>query len=266
MTESSFSGTAQYASTPLIGASATINELKLSVIRILVSNIIGMPYTGTDICGSKGDVTPELCTRWHFVGAFFPFAKNQRDLDASPREPYRFNLCVDKDCDKTYMDYMRDAIRLKYSLFSYYYTEMKLVGYDGGTFFMPMFFDFPQDSQAYDEVHNNFLIGPALKVSIQTGSEDKPITEYYFPTEPDFLKIPTTWCNVFDDTDKCFTGGVKKNYSSTMKDFNVHLKSSHIVPLQDAQTIKPSSTDDLLNHPIDLHINPQCDDSTPSIC
>jgi alpha-glucosidase (family GH31 glycosyl hydrolase) len=53
--------------------------------------------------------------------------------------------------------------RLKFS--RYIYSQMYQVFREGGALVRPLFFDYPTDDQAFDNVDNNFMLGDALKVS-----------------------------------------------------------------------------------------------------
>lgn len=69
-------------------------------------------------------------------------------MNAVSREPFRFANDTPPGSDysgKSYTDFMRDAIRLKYSLIPYYATEFNLISVHGGSFFQPVFFEFPHD-------------------------------------------------------------------------------------------------------------------------
>jgi alpha-glucosidase (family GH31 glycosyl hydrolase) len=48
----------------------------------------------------------------------------------------------------TYTDIMRNAIRTKYNLLRYYYTELYRVSQNGGTFYKSPIYEFPEDSNA----------------------------------------------------------------------------------------------------------------------
>jgi alpha-glucosidase (family GH31 glycosyl hydrolase) len=68
------------------------------------------------------------------LGAFYPFSRNHNCWNCEPQEPYQFaNDTYEEGI--TYTDIMRKAIRIKYSLIRYYYTELSLISENGGTFF-----------------------------------------------------------------------------------------------------------------------------------
>ena len=92
--------------------------MQYSVAGIYLYNVFGYPLTGADICGFIGDTTPELCTRWTTLGAFYPFSRNHNMPNTRAQEPYTF--------DETTVSIMREAIRMKYQIMRYYYTQMWL--------------------------------------------------------------------------------------------------------------------------------------------
>jgi len=123
--------------------------MKLSITGVMFQNFIGVPLSGADICGFTGDTTAELCARWHVIGAFYPFSRNHNSIGANSQEPYVFNTTYFEGSPLSYTSIMRNAMRVKYSLINYYYTEMNLIHETGGAFYKPMFFEFPDDDMAY---------------------------------------------------------------------------------------------------------------------
>lgn len=55
-----------------------------SVSGIMHMNMFGVPFVGSDICGFIGDTTPELCAKWHTLGAFYPFSRNHNNYGQVP--------------------------------------------------------------------------------------------------------------------------------------------------------------------------------------
>ena len=68
----------------------------------------------------------------------------------------------------TYTDIMIQAIRNKYRLAKYYYTQMYLVSLNGGSFIQPLFFQFPSDPNSKTDLQYNMMIGEALKLGINS--------------------------------------------------------------------------------------------------
>ncbi len=68
----------------------------------------------------------------------------------------------------TYNDIIKQAMYTKLSLIRYYYTQMSIVQREGGAFYKPLFFEYPNDDGAYTNQELNIMVGPALKLGIQS--------------------------------------------------------------------------------------------------
>lgn len=90
ISRSSFSGMGKYGSIWLGDSRSNTDYMGQSVTGIMMMNILGIPFVGSDICGFIGDTNPELCARWHVVGAFQPFSRNHNEKGAIAQEPYVF--------------------------------------------------------------------------------------------------------------------------------------------------------------------------------
>jgi alpha-glucosidase (family GH31 glycosyl hydrolase) len=127
------------------------------------------------------------------------------------------------------MEAMTDAIKIKYSMIRYYYTELFELSLRGsGTFYKPLFFEFPEDNNASKiDIEFNVMLGSALKLSINSWDLDEPISSFYFPAG--------WWCRVIGNTkgENCFlspNAGVSKIYPSDLTDYQVHIREGYIIP------------------------------------
>ena len=49
----------------------------------------------------------------------------------------------------------------------YYYSSFWSINQYGGSFFKPLFFEFPSDPNAYIDIEINMLLGNSLKASVE---------------------------------------------------------------------------------------------------
>jgi len=157
----------------------------------------------------------------------------------------------------TYLDIMRMAMRNKYRLIRYYYTQISKLHTDGGAFYKPLFFEFPDDINATWAQEHNIMLGSALKLSVQSTTLGQNMTDFYFPAG--------TWCDVFNRTRgtagcQTFTTGQNVTLETKAWNFYVHLLEGHIVPMQDA-ALNTSTIADLQQLPVDFHVHASCDSS-----
>lgn len=146
---SAFAGLGKFGSRWLGDNWSEYQYMGFSVTGVMMHNILGIPLAGSDICGFIGDTTPELCSRWYQVGAFYPFSRNHNNINQVLQEPYLFNYTSKQYPGSRYTDFIRHAQQTKLALVHYYYTEMSHLHEDGGAFYRPLFFDFPDDKMAY---------------------------------------------------------------------------------------------------------------------
>ena len=213
-----------------------------SISGIYNFQMFGIPFVGTDVCGFAGQADIELCKRWMQLGAFYPFYRNHKEIDSGVQEPY---------IDTELAAISTHAIKTRYRLSRYLYSQYFDVSLNGGAFFTPLFWYFPDDKQAYNHNEDTFLLGPHLKVSpCFAVSDEKPIKSY-FPN--------TDWYEVFTGHKIMTKGnlgpGKLIELQCTLKEepvLNVHIAGGSIIPLGKAGENLALT----LKNPIDLIVVP----------
>ncbi len=117
---------------------------------------------------------PELVLRWIQFGVFTPiFRTHATKDDRIERRMWKFpNFPL-----------MRDAVRLRYSLFPYIYTAARATYDTGIGMCRPMYYDFPESEEAYTfegqyMFGDNILVAPVTEASSDHSSAGK---EIWFP-------------------------------------------------------------------------------------
>jgi mannosyl-oligosaccharide alpha-1,3-glucosidase len=111
----------------------TWEHMAVGVKMVLANNIAGMVFSGckfvhlrfnsnlnaflADVGGFFGNPEPEMLVRWYHVGAFSPFFRAHAHIDTKRREPYLLA--------EPYKSYVRDILRLRYSMLPVWYTAFR---------------------------------------------------------------------------------------------------------------------------------------------
>ncbi len=123
----------------------------------------------------------------------------------------------------------------RYNYIKYYYSSFYDLYLEGGSFFKPLFYEYPLDKKAYDDVEVNILLGNAIKLSMETTNLD-------FITNPtvskDFYFPAARWCRILpkvtDASTDCFasTGGDTgvKTFTTGLEDYYLHMREGYIIP------------------------------------
>jgi len=149
LTRSDFPGIGKYGHHWMGDNWSTVEYMALSVDGIFSYNLFALPFMGSDICGFNGDATNELCTRWHILGSLYPFARNHNQNASKSQEPYRFSDTVNATTDVKFYDIIRTALVNRYTFVKYYYASFFNIALQGGSYFKPLFYEYPLDPVAY---------------------------------------------------------------------------------------------------------------------
>ena len=248
LSRSSFIGMGRYSSHWLGDNFSYFSNMTASIAGIFNFQMFGFNLVGADICGNMFDATDELCSRWTVLGAFYTFSRNHNNYTCVDQEPYSLgNLTLNAG---------RNAIRTKYSLLRYFYTQMYFSSINGGAFFQPLFFQFPDVDELIENpkvLNQQIMLGPAILFNPILEETEKNV-KFAFPNE--------NW-NVFPTGKSVYK---KKDNPQNLEylelpgrfsDLHLFVRGGFIVPFYDIlnnENILRSK--DLENHPISLIINP----------
>lgn len=119
---------------------------------------IGYSWWSHDIGGHMdGSRDDELTLRWMQFGTFSPI--NRLHSSSSPfnsKEPWKFTSQI--------QGAMKESLRMRHRLLPYLYAENVKLSEDGSAFVEPLYYNYPNDLQAY-EYRNQYMFGSELLVT-----------------------------------------------------------------------------------------------------
>jgi alpha-glucosidase len=178
---------------------------------------VGYAYWSHDIGGHMpGVVEPELYTRWLQFGAFSPIL--------------RTHTCKNPDAERRiwaypepYSDIMRDTFHLRYALGPYIYTEARGTYDTGVAFIHPLYYDWPEASEAYDN-KNEYVFGANMIVDPVVTPADKVtglVNQSVWLPEGDWIE----W-----QTGTRFHGPIEVKRNFSIRQIPVYVRAGAIVP------------------------------------
>ncbi|ACK70334.1 Alpha-glucosidase [Gloeothece citriformis PCC 7424] len=150
-----WAGLQRYAWTWTGDIDSTWEALGQTIPTVLNMGLSGIPYSGPDIGGFKGDPSPELYLRWFQLACFLPFCRTHSANNVKPRTPWSYGEPI--------LSIARDFLQLRYRLIPYFYTLAWEATQTGDPIVRPLFWLDVDDQRLWD-VEDAFLVGNALMV------------------------------------------------------------------------------------------------------
>ncbi|HBF39329.1 MAG TPA: alpha-glucosidase [Firmicutes bacterium] len=194
------------------------HSFKFNISVMLGMGLSGVANQGVDVGGFAGPAPePELLVRWVQNAVFYPrFCIHSMNDDNTVTEPWMY---------PSYTGYIRDAIKLRYSLVPYLYSLFYEASKSGAPIMRPLFYEFQDDPETF-EASFDFLCGPSLLVA---GVFEKSLREreVYLPSGSD-------WQDWY--TGERFAGGQKIKAATPLDRTPLFIRQGAIIPM--ANSIK----------------------------
>lgn len=180
---------------------------------------VGYAYWSHDIGGHvPGAVAPELYTRWIQFGAFSPILRTHTSKNPdSERRIWAY--------PEPYSQIMRASFQLRYALIPYIYTEARKTYDTGVAFTRPLYYDYPQEGEAYAK-KAEYSFGDAMVIA--------PIATPVDPATQ--LAQQTVWIPPGEwfewPTGKHLTGPATVERRFSIEQTPIYLRAGAIVPMQ----------------------------------
>lgn len=207
-----FAGIQRYAQTWAGDNGTSWTNVKYNVPTILGMGLSGVANQGCDIGGFDGPAPePELFVRWVQNGVFQPrFSIHSSNTDNTVTEPWMY---------PEHTQYIRDAIKLRYTLIPYFYSLLFEASTKGSPIMRPLVYEFQNDPKVAEESFE-FMLGPSLLVAnvLDKGQKNKDI----------YLPSGTSWYEL--KTSKYYRGGQIINIPVDISSIPLFVKAGSIIP------------------------------------
>jgi alpha-glucosidase (family GH31 glycosyl hydrolase) len=180
---------------------------------------VGYAYWSHDIGGHMpGAVEPELFTRWVEFGAFSPILRTHTTKNPeSERRIWAY--------PEPFSSILRSTFQLRYAMQPYIYTEARRTYDTGVAFLRPLYYDWPEANEAYENKDeylfgDNMLVNPVVTPS---NKQSGLATEKVWLPKGEWIEWPSG---------KHFTGPTSADRSFSIDQIPIYVKEGAIIPMQ----------------------------------
>lgn len=186
--------------------------LKFNIATIMGMGLSGCANMGCDIGGFAGGAPEsELLLRWIQSGIFQPrFTLNSANSDNTVTQPWMY---------EENLPYVREAYALRYRMLPYLYSLMYEASRNGMPAMRPLFLEFPEDVNCYNDKNLSFMFGPAVLVAnvVEKGATSRRI----------YLPAGCKWYDM-NDNFREYAGGQTIEVPVTLGSIPMFLRGSAI--------------------------------------
>lgn len=130
-------------------------HLKLNIQMMPGLNMAGFLYSGADTGGFGGNVSPDLLIRWTQFSVFTPLLRNHSAMGTRRQEPWEVGSHA-----KTVL---RNAIRMRYALIPYLYSEFMRANQNATMLFAPLAYAY--EDALSQTVEDQLLFGDSMMLA-----------------------------------------------------------------------------------------------------
>lgn len=189
-------------------------------------------YWSHDIGGHQGadSINPELYVRWMQFGALSPVLRSHSTKIAGlKKEPWVF--------DHEVSDILRGVIRQRYSMVPYIYTMARKMYETGVSLCRPMYYDYPEQEEAYD-FRNQYMFGDNMMIApITTPMKDGYSEVKIWLPEGQWYEYPSGRLLQGDQI-------VTRNFK--LDEYPIYMKSGAIIPMYNDKVMNLNRTDEAI--------------------
>ncbi|AFY47205.1 family 31 glycosyl hydrolase, alpha-glucosidase [Nostoc sp. PCC 7524] len=212
-----WAGLQRYAWTWTGDIETSWSGLRITITTVLHMGLSGIPYSGADIGGFKGNPSAELYLRWFQMSCFLPFFRTHSANNVKPRTPWAFGEPI--------LSIVREFLWLRYRLLPYLYTLTWETNQTGHPLVRPLFWADSKNPQLW-AVEDAFFLGDALLIA--------PIVEEG-ATSRSIILPQGHWYHFWDDAP--FPGGNQIDIAAPQEQIPVFVKAGSVLPIEENQQL-----------------------------